>query len=174
MEITHAEGTERFDRVILAAHSDQALRMLADPSDSEREILGAIRYEKNATVLHTDDSALPRNRRAWASWNYYLPTKASDRATVTYNMNMLQNLDAPVTFCTTLNYGDEVDSEKVIAKMMYEHPQYTPAVIRAQKRHGEINGVNRTYYCGAYWGFGFHEDGVRSGLSVTQMFGKTL
>lgn len=174
VEVRHAQGTETFDQVILAVHSDQALRMLADASGAEQEILGAIRYAENPTVLHTDDAVLPHNRRAWASWNYCLPEKQVDRATVTYNMNMLQNIDAPVTFCTTLNRDLDIDPEKVIQKMTYHHPQYTPATIRAQKRHGEINGVNRTFFCGAYWGFGFHEDGVRSGLAVTRHFGKTL
>ena len=174
VEITSSAGVEQFDQVIMAAHSDQALRMLGDASKAEREILGAIKYQKNPTVLHTDDSVLPRNQRAWASWNYHLSEKQMDCATVTYNMNILQNIDAPVTFCTTLNREDDIDPSKVIQKMTYHHPHYTPTTIQAQKRHGEINGVNRTFYCGAYWGFGFHEDGVRSGLSVTEKFGKTL
>ena len=174
VDVTTGAGVERFDQVILAVHSDQALRMLVDPSEDEREILRAIKYQENPTVLHTDDSVLPRNKLAWASWNYFLPPKSVDRATVTYNMNMLQNIDAPVTFCTTLNRDEDVHPDKIIRKMMYHHPQFTPGTIRAQKRHGEINGVNRTFYCGAYWGFGFHEDGVWSGLEVTRKFGKLL
>ena len=174
VDVVSARGMETFDQVILAVHSDQALRLLVDPSDAEREILGAIKYQANPTVLHTDHSVLPHNRRAWASWNYYLPENQKDRATVTYHMNMLQNLNAPVTFCTTLNRDADINPQKIIQKMLYHHPQYTPETIRAQKRHAELNGVNRTFYCGAYWGFGFHEDGVRSGLAVTEKFGKTL
>ncbi|MDA0710243.1 MAG: FAD-dependent oxidoreductase [bacterium] len=174
VEVQTEMGKAQFDQVILAVHSDQALRLLADPSQSEREILGAIHYKENPTILHTDASVLPKNKRAWASWNYFLPAKSAARATVTYNMNMLQNLDAPVTFCTTLNRDEEIHPDKIIQKMTYHHPQFTPGTIQAQKRHHEINGMNRTYYCGAYWGFGFHEDGVRSGLAVAEKFGKSL
>jgi predicted NAD/FAD-binding protein len=165
---------ERFDRVILAAHSDQALAMLADPSDAEREILGAIPYQENVTVLHTDHTVLPKHRAAWASWNYHLPPNEVDRVTLTYYMNRLQTLRAPVDFCVTLNRQDAIAASQVVGTYIYHHPLFTPAGIAAQKRRAEINGVNRTYFCGAYWSYGFHEDGVKSALAVCEQFGKTL
>jgi predicted NAD/FAD-binding protein len=165
---------EHFDAVVLATHSDGALGLLSDPSDREREILGAIHYQANETVLHTDESLLPRRRRAWASWNAHLPAEEAGRVTITYNMNILQSLDSPRTFCVTLNRGDEIDPRAVLKRMVYHHPKYTPEAVSAQRRHSEINGVNRTYYCGAYWGFGFHEDGVNSALAVARKFGLEL
>jgi predicted NAD/FAD-binding protein len=175
VEIQTRQGErERFDHVIIAAHSDQALRMLADPSDREREILGAIPYQENETVLHTDDSLLPATRRAWASWNYFVPEGPAQRAMVSYNMNILQGIDAPCSFITTLNRTDEIDPEKIIARLTYHHPVYTQAGFEAQKRWSEISGVNRTHFCGAYWGWGFHEDGVNSALNVCRLFGKSL
>jgi len=169
-----AAGTERFDAVVLALHSDQALRLLGDASKTERQILGAIPYQKNETVLHTDTGVLPQRRRAWAGWNYYIPPGADGAVAVTYNMNMLQSLKTRQTYCVTLNRPQDVASEHIIKSMTYHHPRFTPASIVAQQRRAEINGVNRTYYCGAYWGYGFHEDGVRSGLEVAALFGKRL
>jgi predicted NAD/FAD-binding protein len=167
VRIVSAAGcAEWFDAVVIAAHSNQALAMLADPSRAEREILGALRYQPNEAVLHTDARLLPRNRRAWAAWNYHLPPVATDVVTVTYNMNILQGLEAPEPFCVTLNRSGEIDPAKVIARMTYEHPCYDHAVVAAQLRRAEISGVNHTYFCGAYWGFGFHEDGVCSGLAA--------
>ena len=175
VDLRLADGaSERFDAVVLAVHSDQALKLLADPTPAERDILGAIGYRENHTVLHTDESMLPRTRRAWASWNAHLPKWASERATVTYNMNMLQGLQAPRTFCVTLNRTDEIDPACVIRRMVYHHPVFTVGAVAAQTRHDEINGADRTYYCGAYWGFGFHEDGVNSALAVARKFGKEL
>ena len=160
-----ATGAEaRFDAVVLACHSDQALAMLEAPSAVERQILGAIPYQDNETILHTDTSVLPRARLAWAAWNYHIPREDRNRVALTYDMNILQSLDAQETFCVSLNYGDRIDPARVLKRMTYHHPAYTPAGIAAQARHGEISGVNRTYYAGAYWGFGFHEDGVKSGL----------
>lgn len=164
----------RFDEVVLATHSDQALRLLADPSDREREILGAIPYQENEAVLHTDTALLPRRRRAWASWNYHLLEVPSERATVTYHMNRLQDLRADREFCVTLNRTDAIDSERVIAVIPYAHPVYTSAGVRAQARYSEIGAVNRTHFCGAYWGWGFHEDGVVSALRVAEHFGLSL
>ena len=162
-------GSEaRFDAVVLACHSDQALAMLDEPTQVEREILGAIPYQENETILHTDASVLPRARRAWAAWNYHIPREARDRVAVTYDMNILQGLEAPETFCVSLNYRDRIDPDRIIKRLTYHHPAYTPAGIAAQARHAEISGVNRTYYAGAYWGFGFHEDGVKSGLRVAE------
>jgi len=164
----------RFDHVIIATHSDQALAMLADPSPVEKEILGAIRYQENEAVLHTDVSLLPSRRLAWAAWNYHLLAVQPDRAVVTYHMNRLQRLTAPVEFCVTLNHTDAIDPGKILRRITYHHPVYSLAAVEAQQRHKEINGVNRTSYCGAYWGFGFHEDGVKSALAACSLFGKDL
>ncbi len=163
----HSEA-ERFDAVIMATHSDQALRLLVDPSQQEVEILSAIPYQKNEAVLHTDTRLLPRRRLAWAAWNYHIPAQSQTRVAVTYNMNILQNLDAPLTFCVTLNRSDDIDPAKVLYRTVYHHPVFTPASVAAQERWGEINGGNRTWYSGAYWGHGFHEDGVNSALAVCQ------
>jgi predicted NAD/FAD-binding protein len=148
--------------------------MLADPSDAEREILGAIAYQENEVVLHTDESLLPKSRRAWTSWNYRIPREAPGRAVLTYNMNILQGLSAPETYCVTLNQSDAILPEKVIGRYTYAHPVYSPEVLGAQQRWGEISGKRRTHYCGAYWGYGFHEDGVNSALAVCQQFGRSL
>jgi predicted NAD/FAD-binding protein len=165
---------ERFDEVVIATHSDQALALLADASDREREILGAMPYQDNEAVLHTDTCMLPRRRRAWASWNYHLLDESEDRATVTYHMNRLQSLQADRELCVTLNRTAAIDPAKVIRKIPYAHPVYTDAGIRAQARREEISARNRTHYCGAYWGWGFHEDGVVSGLAVAEHFGVRL
>ncbi len=157
---------EHFDQVFIACHSDQALKLLADPSREEREILGAIPYQSNEALLHTDLRLMPRRRLAWAAWNYHLTGQPRERVTVTYNMNILQTLTAPVQFLLTLNRSDDVDPRAVIGSYRYEHPVYTTATVAAQKRRHEISGPRRTYYCGAYWGYGFHEDGVRSALAA--------
>jgi uncharacterized protein len=163
--------SECFDAVVIATHSDQALAILADPSQHERELLGAIPYQTNEAVLHTDRSLLPRRRRAWASWNYHLDAGTAGRCTVTYHMNRLQSLRADREFCVTLNRTAAIDPEQIIRRMQYAHPVYTPAGVAAQSRHPEISGRNRTHYCGAYWGWGFHEDGVRSALRVVREIG---
>jgi predicted NAD/FAD-binding protein len=160
----------RFDEVVVATHSDQALRMLADPSGDERRILGAIPYQENEAVLHTDRSLLPRRRAAWSSWNYHLLNEPTGRSTVTYHMNKLQRLSSSRELCVTLNRTEAIDPEQVIATIPYAHPMFTPEGWRAQERHGEISGVNRTHYCGAYWRWGFHEDGVVSALRVAERF----
>ena len=175
VEVKPLKGeAERFDQVVIATHSDQALDVLTDPSDAERDILEAIPYQENQAALHTDTSLLPRKRAAWASWNYHIPKEELGRVAVTYNMNMLQGLTAPVQFCVTLNRLQRINQDKVIRTMVYHHPVYTRRGPLAQNRHDEINGVNRTYFCGAYWGYGFHEDGVNSALAVCKHFGKTL
>jgi predicted NAD/FAD-binding protein len=156
--------SEEFDEVVIAAHSDQALAMLADPSEAEREILGAIPYQRNEAVLHTDTSLLPRRRTAWASWNFHLAEPASERTTVTYWMNNLQRLRADREFLLTLNRGEAIDPAKVLRRFSYEHPVYTAEGVAAQAQHGEISGARHTHYCGAYWGWGFHEDGVLSAI----------
>lgn len=165
---------ERFDEVVIATHSDQALALLADAGDREREILGALPYQCNEAVLHSDTRMLPRRRRAWASWNYHLLEQPGDRATVTYHMNRLQSLQADRELCVTLNRSEAIDPAKVIRVIPYAHPVYTAAGMRAQARRAEISGHNRTHYCGAYWGWGFHEDGVVSALAVAERFGVRL
>ena len=175
VEVSTADGeTGYFDHVVIATHSDQALAMLADPSDMERRVLGNIIYQENETVLHTDTSVLPPQRSAWASWNYFNPSQKTGRVAITYNMNILQSLKADVEFCVTLNRPGSLDPSKVLRKFIYHHPVYDPEGLKARKLHAEINGVNRTYFCGAYWGYGFHEDGVNSALEVCKHFGRTL
>jgi predicted NAD/FAD-binding protein len=170
-----ADGSrEVFDSVVLATHSDTALRLLAEPSPQEQAILSSMPYQENEATLHVDESVLPRSPRAWAAWNYHVPTEPRDRVAVTYNMNILQRLRAPdgvelpVQFCVTLNDDAAIDADKVLQRIRYHHPIFSTQSIAAQARHGEISGRHRTFYCGAYWGNGFHEDGVTSGLKVAQ------
>jgi predicted NAD/FAD-binding protein len=171
VEVTTASGgKERFDYVFVATHSDQALAMLRDPSPEESEVLGSIRYQKNDVVLHTDARTLPRRRRAWAAWNYRVPVDSRSNVTVTYNMNQLQSLESPEPFCVTLNDEDSIDPSRVIKRLQYDHPMYEPGSIAAQRRQEEINGPRRTFFCGAYWRYGFHEDGVVSALNALQHF----
>lgn len=167
---TASGGTERFDQLFIATHSDQALGMLSDPTDLERAVLGAIPYQTNDVVLHTDTSLLPKTRRAWAAWNYLRRRDSDGRVSVTYNMNMLQGLQSTETFCVTLNDTNNINPEKIIRRMQYQHPLFTAPGVDAQRRHREINGKHRTWYCGAYWRFGFHEDGVVSALNALQDF----
>ncbi|GHE22635.1 NAD(P)/FAD-dependent oxidoreductase [Halomonas urumqiensis] len=173
VELRTDGGVERFDQVVLACHADQALAMLDDPSDAEREILGAMPYQDNDVVLHTDTRLLPRRKRAWASWNYRLDGRDEQaRVSVTYDMNILQRLEAPHTFCVTLNDSEAIDPAKILGRFTYAHPQFTLAGQAAQARHAEISGVpQRTHYCGAYWRSGFHEDGVWSALRVAMTLG---
>ena len=161
---------ERYDHVFLACHSDEALRMLADPSREEREILGALPYQRNEALLHTDTSLLPRNRRAWAAWNYHRLPGSRAGVALTYDMNELQGLRSRHRFCVTLNASERVDPRRVLARMEYDHPLFTPEGVAAQSRHAEISGVRSTHYCGAYWRYGFHEDGVVSALLALARF----
>jgi uncharacterized protein len=173
--VTTRDGdADAFDQVVIAAHSDQALTMLADPSDAEREILGAIPYQENRTVLHTDDGQLPKTLKARASWNYRVLANAWHPAVVTYSLNRLQGIDAQREFCVTLNSPDTIAADTIIYETVYHHPVYDSGAFTAQQRWAEVNGVNRTWFCGAYWGYGFHEDGVKSALAVCGQFGKTL
>jgi predicted NAD/FAD-binding protein len=167
-------GRERFDHVVIATHSDQALAMLSDPSPSEREVLGAIPYQENLTILHTDISVLPLHRKIWSSWNYLIPKTDTHSAVLTYDMNILQSIQSPDEFCVTLNRPDDISADKEIGRFVYHHPVFDRNAPAAQKRHEEISGVNRTHYCGAYWGYGFHEDGVNSALAACKYFGKGL
>ena len=171
VEVRTASGEiEHFDELFIATHSDQALNMLTDPSNLERAVLGAIPYSTNDVVLHTDTSLLPKHRRTWAAWNYLRRRDNDGRVSVTYNMNILQGLQATETFCVTLNDTQSIDPEKIIRHMQYQHPLFTASGVAAQRRHREINGKHRTWYCGAYWRFGFHEDGVVSALNALQDF----
>jgi uncharacterized protein len=173
VEVTPAGGDpESFDEVVIAAHADQALGMLADATAAEHEILGAFPYQANEAVLHTDRRLLPRRRRAWASWNYHLVPEASGPATVTYHMNRLQSLDAELEYCVTLNRTEAIDPARIIRTIAYAHPVYTLEGQAAQRRYEEIGGRNRTHYCGAYWGWGFHEDGVASAHRAVAALGR--
>jgi uncharacterized protein len=163
---------ERYDQVVIATHSDQALRLLSDPSERESELLRAIPYQQNEAVLHTDGSLLPRRRAARAAWNFHLLREPKPLSTVTYYMNHLQRLDADRDFCVTLNRTEAIDPERIIRKISYSHPAYTPEGVAAQARHAEISGLaGRTHFCGAYWGWGFHEDGVISAHRACAPFG---
>jgi predicted NAD/FAD-binding protein len=169
--VTSAAGEEGFDHVVLACHGDQSLRLLADPSPAERAILGAIRYQENDTVLHTDSRILPKRRAAWSAWNAYVPARPGEDCTVSYCMNLLQSLKSPEPFVVSLNRTRDIAPDKILARMSYRHPLYTHESVAAQKLQGDINGVNRTWYGGAYWGFGFHEDGFRSGVEIARSLG---
>ena len=174
VQVVPRDGTtQRFDHVVVACHADQALRMLADPSPIETELLSAFPYERNLAVLHTDESVLPRSRRAWACWNYRLPTKTGggvlgDRATVTYDMNLLQGISSQHTFCVTLNDDASIDPAKVLRHIEYHHPLFSTRKASAQARHAEVLNIRNTSFCGAYWGSGFHEDGVVSAQRVVR------
>jgi predicted NAD/FAD-binding protein len=164
------QDAERFDAVFLACHSDQALRLLADPSTAEREVLGAIPYQRNEAVLHTDARLLPRRPLAHAAWNYHVLPGRQGPVALTYHMNILQQLDLPVPLLVTLNRTDSIDPARVLASMSYEHPLFTPRSVAAQARQRELNGPLRTYYCGAWWRNGFHEDGVVSAEDAVAHF----
>lgn len=167
-----ATGEEAlYDRVVLATHGDQALRLLGDPTLDERVVLGAFRTQRNDVVLHTDDALMPRRRRAWASWNYHVTEPASDLPTVTYWMNELQRLPDDTQYFVTLNREDAIDPRKIVRRFVYHHPIHSTAAVRAQARHAEIDGAHGVHFCGAYWSYGFHEDGVRSGLTVAERLG---
>ncbi|WP_085700883.1 NAD(P)/FAD-dependent oxidoreductase [Pseudomonas sp. B26(2017)] len=167
-------GIERFDKVVLACHSDQALRLLGNPDDKERAILRALPYADNEVVLHTDTRLLPARKRAWASWNYRLGGAGHTQAAVTYDMNILQGIQSDTTFCVSLNQSAGISPSKVLARFTYAHPQFSLAAVAAQQRWAEIDGSQHTHYCGAYWANGFHEDGVVSALRVAAAFGESL
>ena len=171
VEVRTDGGRSLFDEAVVATHSDQALAMLAEPTPLERVVLGAIPYRKNRASLHTDISVLPRRRRAWASWNTRIPREEGRPVAVTYNMTRLQRLPTRTTYCVSLNLDEAIDERAVIARFRFHHPLFTPAAVAAQARHAEVSGADRIHYCGAYWGHGFHEDGVVSALRVARRFG---
>jgi len=166
VEIHTAHGPERFDQIVVATHSDQALELLSDPSPVEREVLGAIRYQPNRATLHTDERLLPTSRRAWASWNYHHLADRPGVATLTYRLRSLQGIDSREELLVTLNRDDAIDPARVLGTFDYAHPVYDVAAVAAQARQEELNGRDRTWFCGAYWGYGFHEDGVESARVV--------
>jgi uncharacterized protein len=169
------ESPQRYDHVVLACHSDQALAMLTDPRPPEQDILGALPYQMNNVILHTDVGEMPVRRKVWSSWNYCVPEQPGDRVTVTYDMNILQGLKSTTEYFVTLNPVREIDAACVRGRYQYAHPVFKVDGIAAQARYGEIGGIeHRTHYAGAYWGYGFHEDGVRSALRVCEAFGVKL
>lgn len=170
--IRHPGRVSEFDQVVIATHSDQALEMLGEPTEAERQVLGAIPYQQNETVLHTDTSIMPRRRAAWASWNFHVLDQSEPcRTTLTYDMNSLQRLDAETNFLVTLNRTDAIDPAKIIKTVAYDHPVFSNEGLHAQERWAEISGADRIHYCGAYWRWGFHEDGCWSGLRVSEALG---
>jgi uncharacterized protein len=171
---TGGNEPESFDQVVLATHADQSLRMLSDPSPLEEQTLSAFPYQPNDTVLHTDIRTLPKKKRAWAGWNYRVRKNNNQQAVATYNMNILQSLQTEETYCVTLNDTENLDTSRILGRYRYEHPQYTAGRAEAWKRQEELIGTNRTSFCGAYWGYGFHEDGVRSAVAVGRHFGREL
>jgi predicted NAD/FAD-binding protein len=171
--VSASGGTEKFDYVFVACHSDQALALLEDASPAERDVLGGIRYQPNEAILHTDDSLMPSHRRAWAAWNYHIPKDSACHVAVTYNMNILQGLRANHAYLVTLNNDRQIDPGKIIRKVQYEHPIYSRESVAAQQRQSEIN-CDRTFFCGAYWRNGFHEDGVVSALHALGHFEERL
>lgn len=169
--VTANGNSEHFDEVVLACHSDQALAMLSDATPAEKDVLGAIRYQPNRATLHTDISLLPPTESAWAAWNYECAVGSDDAAAVTYDLTCLQRLPGARRYLVTLNSEERIDPAQVLGSFDYSHPVFDQPAIAAQQRHGEISGVANTHFCGAYWGFGFHEDGMASGLRVAAALG---
>lgn len=170
VQLTDGER-ENFDEVVFASHADQTLKMLADPTRAEIEILSSFPYQSNNAVLHTDTSLLPQHRRAWASWNYHIPNGGDQSASLTYDLSRLQQHPTPSPILLTLNATSDISPTKVLRTFTYSHPAYCRESIASQGRFDEVTGQNRTHFCGAYWGYGFHEDGVNSALAVARHFG---
>ena len=170
--VTPVDGPrERFDEVVFASHADQTLKILDDATQAERQVLGAFPYHANDAVLHTDPRLLPKSRRAWASWNYHVPRAKTQSASVTYDLSRLQRHKSSTPILLTLNATEEIDEARVLRTFRYSHPAFSCESINAQRRHKEISGRQRIHFCGAYWGYGFHEDGVNSALAVAQHYG---
>ncbi len=164
-------SVERFDEVVLATHADTSLSLVSGADDEEQEMLGAFPYQDNSVCLHTDSRVLPESRRAWASWNYRVRNTSSTHTCVTYNMNKLQALDSTQTYCVSLNQDNDIDPDKILHSQVVRHPLFTPGRDAVQANHARLIRRSRLSYCGASWGFGFHEDGVRSALAVCDAFG---
>jgi predicted NAD/FAD-binding protein len=173
VDVVTPHGRDTFDRVVLAAHSDQALQMLAEPTAAERDVLGSVRYQPNRATLHTDVSLLSPRRRAWAAWNYDCRPgePVAGAATVTYDMTALQHLPGSARYLVTLNSDEHIDPNRIIRSFDYAHPFFDGPAIEAQHRFDHIDGVDRIHFCGAWWGHGFHEDGMSSGLRVCDRIG---
>ncbi len=161
----------RFDQVVFACHGNQILPLLEAPTDAERDVLSRFATSRNEVCLHTDSRLLPKRPQARASWNYMLSSDPGAGATVTYHMNRLQSLAVPEDYCVTLNASGSIDSAKVLHRLVYYHPLYNSGAVQAQMRWNEISGPNRTHFCGAYWFYGFHEDGLNSALRVARALG---
>ena len=174
VDVVTQAGTFAFDEVVLACHSDQALALLTDADGVERSVLGAMSYQSNDTVLHTDATLLPRSRKAWAAWNAFIPAGAGEACTVSYCMNLLQGFTSPDPFVVTLNRSEAIDPRRILRRMSYRHPVYTHASVAAQTRKSEIQGRRRVWFAGAYWGWGFHEDGMRSAVELTHDFERVV
>ncbi len=168
--IYHKDRVEKFDWVFFACHSDEALKLIKSPNSDEKNILKAIPYTDNEVILHYDDHFMPKRKLAWAAWNYHIDDNANSPASLTYNMNILQNLKTEAPLLVTLNPLQKINKKKIIKTLSYAHPQYSLRSIEAQSRYHLISGVNRTSFAGAYWGNGFHEDGVKSALDAIQQF----
>jgi len=171
VQVDSADGPETFDHVVLACHADQALALLRDATPTERRILQSMPFQDNEVVLHTDARLLPKQRKAWAAWNAYVPASGHARCTVSYCMNLLQSLDAPEPIVVTLNRTDEIDPARILRRLRYRHPLQTTTSVAAQARKAEIQGKRHLWFAGAYWGYGFHEDGLRSAVDVAQGLG---
>ncbi len=171
VRVAYDGGEDSFDEIVFACHSDQALSLLTDADELETELLSAFPYRLNSAVLHTDISLLPKRRRAWASWNYHIPKEATERPTLTYNMNILQHINSKQNYCVTLNEEHAIDESQQIARFQYAHPIFTANRTAVQQRHAEVIRRRKTSFCGAYWRNGFHEDGVVSALAVCQKYG---
>ena len=174
VEIKSSDGTEIFDYIFFACHSDEALKLIIDPSTQEKEVLSSIPYSKNEVTLHTDESIMPNNKLTWAAWNYNIDSTNDMPIALTYNMNILQNLKTQQTILVTLNDNGNINPEKVLKKINYDHPLFSLRSVEAQKNYGIISGVNRTGYAGAYWGNGFHEDGISSAYNAIKFFKEAI
>ena len=172
--IHHNQGSENFDYLFMACHSNEALKLIKDTSYVEKELLGSIPYADNDVYLHTDASIMPKHKLSWAAWNYNIDNKNHEPISLTYNMNILQNIKSESPLLVTLNPKSNIDPKKIIKKLNYSHPTFTIDGINAQKKHHLISGVNRTFYAGAYWGNGFHEDGVKSAYDVVNQLNKLI
>ena len=174
VEITSSDGNEIFDYIFFACHSDEALKLISDPSAQEKEVLSSIPYSKNEVTLHTDESIMPNNKLTWAAWNYNIDSTNDMPIALTYNMNILQNLKTQQTILVTLNDNGNINPEKVLKKINYDHPLFSLRSVEAQKNYGIISGVNRTGFAGAYWGNGFHEDGISSAYNAIKFFKEAI
>ncbi len=174
VEITSSDGIEIFDYIFFACHSDEALKLISDPSAQEKEVLSSIPYSKNKVTLHTDVSIMPKNKLTWAAWNYNIDSTDDMPIALTYNMNILQNLKTQQTILVTLNDNGNINPKKVLKKINYDHPLFSLRSVEAQKNYGIISGVNRTGYAGAYWGNGFHEDGISSAYNAIKYFKEAI